>query len=238
MTKDKPFEEGTELQTIESSYPIIAAGGELSEALKENLGNDSIGRFDLSTITVPLGGGELWMIPDFSGEPAPTEEFVGIIIHHNIERNYWERGFDGSGTIPDCTSSDTITGVGNPGGDCNTCEFAEFGSAKVGDGQACRVGRVLFILRPGMMLPWVVSVPPSSLKNCKDYLMNLGNFGIPFYKVVTSFTLESGQQSARIKFRVVREQQMKESDIASVKGFSSKFISDLEKQGRRFKGDN
>ena len=203
MTKSK------EVATVEEpKYPIAVPGSDVAAALAENLGGESLSAFDLQRVKIPSGGITSWVIDDIDGEEI-AKTFNGIIVFHKLARSYWSEDIDdgGSGNPPDCSSSDCVTGIGEPGGECETCEYAQFGSAHKGEGQACKMMRQLFVVREGELLPLVLNVAPSSLKQIKSYLLRLAAKGRPYYSVVTEFSLvkkqnKGGTDYAEVHFSV------------------------------------
>ncbi len=127
----------TKLATIdnESGYgTVVAPLPDALQTIRDNLGGQKIDSFDLDRIQVPGGGSVSWQI---RGLTESEEKSVhGVVIHQHLSRAYWKKGIDegGGNTPPDCQSSDTIHGVGNPGGVCEICPKAQFGTAPGGGG--------------------------------------------------------------------------------------------------------
>jgi hypothetical protein len=179
----------------------VANVSEVLLALKENLGEESASKFDFPKITVPTGTNKHMIVstaenPD--GEARTT--ISGILIANHMARAYWKEGADASGvgsSVPDCKSEDSITGEGDPGGTCSTCLYAQFGSDKEGKGrgQACKQMRSLYLLMPGMLLPVLINVPPTSLANARKYLFRLSAEGRPQYTVETEIGIQSKTNS-------------------------------------------
>jgi hypothetical protein len=172
--------------------------------LREMAGALGVNQFDLDKAKIPSGGAARFEVPTLDGtEYVP--EITGVIIGQQDVRCFWERGLDesGGGTPPDCTSDDCQVGVGKPGGSCQTCPMAQFGSARKGAGQACQQRRVLFIARPKSTLPLVVSLPPTSLANARKYFLRLVDNELPFWAVVTTLTLEKDRNGAGVDYAKV-----------------------------------
>lgn len=192
---------GKELQTTESYLPAAGLGpAEWQEVLSANLGGEAPGAFDLPRIRIPAGGGLAWTVPTLDG-PEPTKALTGVIVMWHTSRGYWARSFEdsGTGTPPDCSSSDGMNGVGTPGGLCARCPQNEFGSA--GAGKACKEARLLYIIRPGDILPTVIALAPMSIKPCKDYFLGLAaERRVPYYAVETTITLEQAKNAGGITY--------------------------------------
>lgn len=187
-------------QTAE--FPALAQDiRALQEAMSENLGGAAISPFDLDKVQIPSGGGLAWTVPTLEGETS-SPDVTGIIVHVQNARAYWAQAFgeSGGGTPPDCTSDDAVNGIGNPGGKCADCPYAQFGSDSRHRGQACKLIQRLFLLRPGDMLPMVVNLPPGSLKNARKYLLRLVSNGIKVSGVVTKIALEKDKNQDGIVF--------------------------------------
>jgi len=115
----------------------------------------------------------------------------------------------GGGQPPDCWSADGMIGAGKPGGACLACPLARWDSAPDGRGQACKQIKQLFVVRSSLLLPEVVTLPPTSLKAARQYLLKLAAQGVAYYAVVTSIGLErtknaQGIAYSRAVFRFVR----------------------------------
>lgn len=197
----------------ESEYAIVRAADPqmLLAAVRENVGREGIGQFDLDRIKIPAGGGKAWEIPSLEGVDV-ARKFEGIVVAWREPRAFWRVKFDdrqGPATPPDCASDDGELGVGDPGGKCALCPMAEWGSADTlwgtgSRGQACKQMRLLFVLRPDDLIPVAMPMPPTSIPPLKQYFLRLAGQGIPYYAVVTSFELSDEQSGQGIGYSAVR----------------------------------
>lgn len=117
----------------------------------------------------------------FKFTEAPEEEqikksFLGVIIHVDPQRAYWEKDVTegGTGQMPDCFSRDLVKpdteSAKQQAADCASCPHNQFGSdPKGGRGKACKEVRRLFFLPEGKLDAHVMNVPPTSLKALKTY---------------------------------------------------------------------
>jgi hypothetical protein len=124
----------------------------------------------------------------------------------------------GGKSRPDCRSSDSIVGIGDPGGDCYSCPLAQFGSAPRGTGQACKQVRQMLVVRAEQVLPDLIPVPPTSIQNSKDYLLKLTAARLPYWGVITRFRLErttneAGIAYAKITFSLGRKLEEREKQL-------------------------
>jgi hypothetical protein len=173
------------------------------ELMESNLGDSGINYFDLDIIKSPSAKETEWVIPDVTADKGfvRQDELVGVILAWKDKRTYYEKEFgSGDTTPPDCSSDDLKTGIGLPGGDCATCEFAEWDSGKNGVGQACKVTRELLVLRPDKTLPCIVPVGPGSLGALKKYFTDLVSIEKPYWKVVTGISLVTTQSKGNVAY--------------------------------------
>ena len=193
---------GTELAIVEASNYAIMNVDNPSEVIEANLGTEQLKPYDLDFVKVPTGGGTSWTVPGIEGDET-TKEIVGVIVYKKDIRAYWPNmGLNGP---PQCSSLDCIIGIGDPGGPCKECPYSKFGSAvndrgEAGRGQACKMSRLLFVLRPEDMLPIIVRVPPSSLEAIKKYMMRLTSKNIKYCGVMTRLSLDVEKNADGIKY--------------------------------------
>ena len=177
----------------------------VQQAIAENVGVGGVSEFDFERIKIPAGGGPMFTINTLEGETA-EKTITAVIILARDSRGYWAKSpEDGGGNAPpDCHSNDGITGIGTPAGNCQDCPLAEFGSATKGGkntkGQACKAMRQLFLLTGGSLLPVVLTLPPTSLKAAKQYMLRLAGQGVPYWGVVTRIGLEQATNEANQKY--------------------------------------
>lgn len=186
-----------ELVKLENYAALQMNALELKEVLQENLGGEAISAFELDRVKVPSGGGTTWEVPTLEGvEDAKAIE--GVVIYFKNQNAYWKEKYDGQNNPPDCVSNDGMVGIGTPGGDCAVCPLNAFGSE--GKGKACKNMRTLFILREGDVLPLVLTLPPTSLKDARKYFLRLASKGIPYYGVITEITLDKDKNENGITY--------------------------------------
>jgi hypothetical protein len=193
-----------------SEYPLLRSSStqNLMDIFRENLGSAGVSTTDLQRIKAPTGGAMHWSISTLDGDET-AKEIEGIVLAWRTARLYWQKGINEGGgkKPPDCTSRDGFVGVGVPGGDCNRCPMAQFGSAQRGHGQACKQVRQMLLVRPGELLPYLVSIPPTSLKAASQYFLQLAAKGLFYWGVTTKLRLEratndDGIAYARVTFFV------------------------------------
>jgi hypothetical protein len=165
-----------------------------------DIAGETLSAFDLPRIKVPSSGATVWEVPSFEGTEA-VKEIDCVILDIRKVRNYWSTGMDESdGTPPDCSSPDGKCGYGDPGGDCASCPHALFGSGK-NNSQACSERRQLFLMLPGSGLPYMLSVPPSSIHALmREYIVPMTGKGKHYYAVRTKISLVKDKNAGGIEY--------------------------------------
>ena len=105
------------------------------EFLRDAMNDECAGLdFQFDRIKIPAGGGTVFEIPaDEGDETVMVKDITGVILFNHPANSYYTDKYQGGSNPPDCGSFDGITGTGNPGGQCKTCSFNQYGS---GEGQA------------------------------------------------------------------------------------------------------
>lgn len=203
----KPEETTALALNVLTDYRIATlAGKNVREIVEANTGG-AISLQDLTQVTIPAGGSTTFDIANPIGEDESAKGIEGVLIFWNDRRSYWKTGFDEAAdeiTPPDCSSADGKTGVGDPGGDCSTCMFATFGTARDGgNAQACKSQRLFFLLRPNSIMPLVIRAAPTSITPSKKYLFGLAAEMVPYWAITTKITLEA-QKNGAIKYSTLQ----------------------------------
>lgn len=197
-------------EIIASEYRSLAKPiSQVQEIVKEAIsGAGGLTAFSLDRIKVPSAESSVWSVPTLMGN-KPQEFIDAVILHMVKSRSYWPDPIGvGPAVPPSCTSSDSIMGIGSPGGPCRKCPLAEFGTAVKGNGkpakgQACKQGRMMFILRPQDMIPVLLTVPPGSLKDTDKFFMRFTQQDLSPKLVVMRFALKQTQNSEGTKYNQV-----------------------------------
>jgi hypothetical protein len=218
-----------EVAKIEDVYPVLSGklSKEIAEISKENIGGERPSLFDLERIKIVPGGVPgLQIVDPATQESEIKKEIVGVIIGKMSGRSYWES--DEADGPPDCSA--TEDGVGTQHGNCETCEFNQWGSdPKGGDGKACKEFRALLILRGdvegGAFLPSLLMVPPASLRRFTGYMFGLTNRRLLFRDVETKISTEKassrGNDYSKLVFSLVRPLGLKRE---AVQDYASPFL--------------
>ncbi len=187
--------------------PIFAknfAAADIANIIKE-IAPEGITQFDIDRIKVPSSGATMWQLETLEGDVS-EKELMGIPLAIKTVRAYWSVAYDesGGGVPPECNSQDGMFGIGEPGGDCIGCPLAKYESASKGRGQACKQMRLVFILRPDSMLPSVLIVPPTSLKDSKQFFLRLAAKGVDYKTIMIAVGLEKDKNSDGLAYSKMR----------------------------------
>ena len=165
----------------------------VQEAFAINIAGGNVSEFDLPRIKV-MSGAPLWLIPKLEGEET-APRIDGVIVYARDARAYYQSK-DAGNVPPDCSSADGITGNGKPGGKCAECPLARWDSAD-GGAQACKQVKQLFMLRGESMFPEIVSLPPTSVKNARQFFVKLTTQGIPYFHAFVAIELERAENAQK-----------------------------------------
>lgn len=185
----------TEITPLAEQFPIInpATRDEVREVFEANLGAHGMSARRMDVIKVPTGGGQSWTIQSIDGE-IMIKEMRGIVLAWSPGQTYYRTAYSERGkarTPPDCVSRDGTFGKGDPGGACRRCPLNEWGSdPKGGRGKACKEIIRLIFLRADQILPELITIPPTSIKNVQQYFWRLSSSLIPYWTLVTTLRLE------------------------------------------------
>lgn len=199
------METKNELANVEKNE--LAAGGidsMLSDIAEEM---DGLGGISFDTIKIPSGGGLAFEVPgEDPDNPDTVRELSGVIVLRHASNGYWPDPFGGDNKLPDCYSNDGKLGVVSATGEVRSCETCPLNQFKEdGSGKACKNMQNLYLVREGEMLPVKLILPPTSIKNLRDYVAKRLLFrGKKLGQVVTSITLNKAANKQGIKYAVAQ----------------------------------
>jgi hypothetical protein len=215
--------------TVQDQFTIFSRPADrVANVIKTNIGEGGrIGLGNLDQVKMPTGGATSWTVPDLNGEQI-VKELTGIILFWKPNRAFWATEYTGKSTDPDCRSNDAIIGVGNPGGPCNLCPFAEWGSdPKGGRGQACKLSKQIFLIRPNMIMPTVINLPATSLTPLDKYMFRLMSNMLSYYEVITTIKVErvdNGNVPAYARAVFQYEAELSPEQIANVEALRGQLV--------------
>lgn len=168
----------------ESSFLALVPSDErsnLGEIFSEIAGPSGMRLTDLDRIKWPTGGSGIFALPGLDeGDFEPVKELECIVLATRGIRAYWSEPYSGERVPPDCASDDTITGIGDPGGQCKLCPFDAFGTAiddkgKKRKGKACNERTLALVLLADRFMPSILSIPTTSINEARRFLLRIPN---------------------------------------------------------------
>lgn len=177
---------------------------EVRQALAESLGDNLEGVIPrLPLIRILHQATQKFQMP---GEDEIVTDFEGVIVDQVPANAMWIKSYaeSGGGARPDCSSLDGRIGRTADELDveieCVTCPHNQWGSGEDGRGKACKNMKRIAILLEGHMLPYRLTVPPTSITNMDTYLTILLDQRKPYCGVVTKFFLERATSADGIEY--------------------------------------
>lgn len=147
-----------------------------------------------------IAAAQLFRMPDGS----QVKQIEGVLIDSNRCNAYWKADMSagGSGNPPDCASFDGVKPYTEAPvhADCAGCPMNKYGSGKDGSGKACKNMRRVHVLAQGELIPYRLTLPPTSLRAFDDYMTALTQKGRPCQTVVTAITLAKAKNKKGIEY--------------------------------------
>lgn len=190
----------TKALAIIQEFSVPALNEDLGQAFAEELDGLPMAP---ARVKIPSGGGLAFEVPgDDPDSPEMVKEIVGVIVDHYPVNAFWSDKYAGQNNPPDCSALDGKRGVTRDGEvrACNSCPYNAWGSGENG-GKACKNMHRIYILREGEVLPLLLTLPPTSLKNFADYLARrIVGKGRRSYEVITKISLKKATSSQGITY--------------------------------------
>ena len=202
-----------ELATIDK-FEIISRYEGLSEQdiadLEDELSDlDQERNIICKKIMIPNGTSNAFSIeneedPDDSD---PVKTFEAVIVFTHKANAYWESSFAGgdAASAPTCSAIDAKTGTVFETGEvreCDRCQYNQF--AADGSGKACKNMRRMYLLLSGRPSIYLLTLPPTSMKDVNRQLMNLVTVHkTPYSRMVMRFSLKKAESRSGITYNKV-----------------------------------
>lgn len=209
----------TELATLESFALVNRTDGmdpELAAELEDELGDlDPESGISCRQIKIPAGGGLAYAVQgDDEDDEEPMKEIRAVVVFTHRANGYWPDKFgsgDGQNAPPYCSSMDGKTGLIAESGEvrnCETCPFNQYGSGidqqgNASRGKACKNMRRLYLMMDGDPNLYLLTVPPTSIKDVNKQMAKIIAGGTPYVGLVVSLTLEKAKNANGIAYSKV-----------------------------------
>lgn len=159
-------------------------------------------RFNFTRIKVPNGDGATFTIRGEDPNDVRTpQSFQAVVVHAQRVNVYWGNSPYGYNTdqlkTPLCSSHDGKVGISREGEriQCKTCRFNQYGSnvddrGQRTNGKACKNCMELYLKMNGDSDIYVMSAPPTSMKEVNRALQKVISSGRGYNSVVFNFSLK------------------------------------------------
>lgn len=155
-------------------------------------------------IKMPSGSVKAFSIEGATEDDAEVvKEFDGVILFTHRINAYWPTAISdtGAGTPPECSSFDGKTGLDISSGEmkqCATCPHNQFRTD--GTGKECKNMRRVYLLRSGQSVPYLLSVPPTSMKDFTKSLKQIMAGSTGYTHMVLTFGLKDSVSKGGIHY--------------------------------------
>ena len=166
-------------------------------------------------IKIPSGGGISYEVQgEDEGDAEPMKEIDGVIVFTHRLSGYWPGAYgsgDDSSKPPVCSSMDGKTGLNTETGEvrsCDGCPYNEYGTAvdqqgNLSRGKACKNMRRLYLLMDGDPNFYLLTVPPTSIKDVNKQLTKILTGGIPYTGLIVKLKLEKAKNANGVAYSKV-----------------------------------
>jgi hypothetical protein len=166
-------------------------------------------------IKIPSGGGLAYEVQtDEEDDAEYMKQIDGVVIFTHRANGFWPGAY-GSGEDqnqpPACASMDGKTAIWTDTGElrsCEGCPYNEYGSGadqtgKQGRGKACKNMRRLYLMMSGDPNLYLLTVPPTSIKDVNRQLAKILAGGVPYTGMILRFTLEKATNANGVAYSKV-----------------------------------
>lgn len=190
---------------------------ELMEQLQDEMEDlDAESGIVCRKIKIPSGGGLAYEVQgDDESDAEYQKEIIAAIVFTHRLNGYWPgaygSGDDNSNKIPVCSSIDGKNGLNIETGEirpCATCPLNQYGTAtdhkgNQAKGKACKNMRRLYFLMNGDPNIYLLTVPPTSIKDVNKQLAKILTGGVPYTSLAVKLTLEKAQNANGVAYSKV-----------------------------------
>jgi len=213
----------SELVKRENAF-VVPSFGDIKKNIAENFEGLTP---TFINVKFPSAGGTVFEIGD-----EAVKSIEGVIVSHYAIRLLFLKKFgEGEAEMPACISQDGIRGQGLGeevgSGLCHECPYNQWGSYKElidekdeTNKKACQEKHRVFILQKGAILPVLLTLPVTSIREFATYITLIASRGLNYKQVITQVYLEKavnkrGIAYSKAKFRNVRQLTDEEYETVS-----------------------
>lgn len=167
-------------------------------------------------IKVPSGGGLAFEVQgEEEGDAEPMKEIDGVILFTHRLSAYWPGSYGSASNpedkIPACSSMDGKTGFCPSTGEvinCEGCQWNQYGTGtdekgNPSRGKACKNMRRIYLMMDGDPNFYLLSVPPTSIKDVNKQLAKILASGVPYTGMVVTLSLEKTKNNNGVTYSKV-----------------------------------
>lgn len=183
----------------QGTFELVSAYADMDEELRAELQDElddlgDGGGIDCRQIKMPTGKVKAFAVEsDDPDDPDMEKELTGVILFTHLMNARWEGDYGGENRIPVCSSWDGKQGAVFETGeicDCDRCQYNQFrddGSGIVR--KECKNMRRIYMVLNGRPQLYLLTVPPTSLKDVRTQLKRIMAGGLPYTRMVVTFRL-------------------------------------------------
>lgn len=166
-------------------------------------------------IKIPSGGGLAYEVQgDDDGDVEYMKNIEAVIVFTHRTNGFWTEAYgsgDDQNKAPACASMDGKTAIWTDTGEVRSCEHCpmnQFGSAadqkgNQARGKACKNMRRLYLMMSGDPNLYLLTVPPTSIKDVNKQLAKIIAGGTPYTGLIVSLTLEKTKNATGVDYSKV-----------------------------------
>ena len=165
-------------------------------------------------IKIPSGGGTAYAVLDADGDEEPMKQITAVLIFTHRANGYWPGAYgsgDDTNKLPACSSMDGKNAIWtdtNEPRSCETCQMNQYNTAtdqagRTTKGKACKNMRRLYLMMSGDPNLYLLTVPPTSIKDVNKQLAKIIANGTPYTGITVNLTLEKAKNANGVSYSKV-----------------------------------
>ena len=164
-------------------------------------------------IKIPSGSSSAYEVQTEDDDSEPMKKIEAVLVFTHRANGYWPEayGSDDGNKAPVCSSMDGKTAIWADTGEvrsCENCPFNNYGTAVDQKGQqtrgkACKNMRRLYLMMSGDPNLYLLTVPPTSIKEVNKQLAKIIGSGTPYTGMVTILSLEKTKNANGVDYNKV-----------------------------------
>ena len=187
---------------------------ELMEQLQDEMEDlDAESGIVCRKIKIPSGGAPTYVVEgEDEGQTDCMQEITGVIVFTHRLNGYWPGAYGSDDNkTPVCSSIDGKNGLNTETGEirsCATCPLNQYGTATDHKGnqvkaKACKNMRRLYLLMNGDPNIYLLTVPPTSIRDVNKQLAKILTGGIPYTGLAINLKLTQAKNANGVAYSKV-----------------------------------